>query len=271
MSTRRFWLLTAVVSVMAVTALAIIGAGIALSLGGIGIGTRAEAEPTLTATVTSTQIVTLTPGLTITDQPATSRPRAGAVATATAEAATDTPAPSGAPTSSPTTMPPSSTAPAATAVPTQAASNSDGAYTVYDDSWNIGYFLNSTRCAQGLTPLTINQALTNAALNHSIDMLTHTLLSHTGSDGSDVGRRAAAQGYPWIVIGENIAGGQESVQEAFDAWMASDSHREAILTADFSEYGLGHIYSGSSEWQHYWTLVLGSTGSAPTTCASAGF
>ena len=69
--------------------------------------------------------------------------------------------------------------------------------------------------AQGNFPavpaLAWNDALAQASLVHSDDMVALNFFSHTGSNGSSAGQRATAAGYVWSTWGENIAAGQASV------------------------------------------------------------
>lgn len=57
-------------------------------------------------------------------------------------------------------------------------------------------------------------ALFEAARAHSQDMARQRYFSHTGKDGREVAQRAVRAGYRWRGIGENIAAGQASPEEA---------------------------------------------------------
>ena len=57
-------------------------------------------------------------------------------------------------------------------------------------------------------------ALFEAARAHSQDMARQRYFSHTGKDGREVEERAVRAGYRWRGIGENIAAGQASPEEA---------------------------------------------------------
>jgi uncharacterized protein YkwD len=128
--------------------------------------------------------------------------------------------------------------------------------------------INQARCSNGLTPVTPNNNLDTAATNHSIDMAVNNFFSHTGSDGSTPLTRAVAAGYSAIQIGEVISAGQTSVNQAFNALMANDS--ATILDPELREMGLGHVSSDSSDFGHYWTLMMGTRGTTPPTCADVG-
>jgi uncharacterized protein YkwD len=76
-------------------------------------------------------------------------------------------------------------------------------------------------------------------------------MTHTGSDGSDAGDRLLRAGFDWHAWGENVAAGQTTVKQAFDAWMGSDGHRAQIL-GNFTVIGLGAAQGSSGNI--YWTL-----------------
>ncbi len=58
-----------------------------------------------------------------------------------------------------------------------------------------------------------------AAEQHSLDMASNNFFSHTGSDGSGLGDRAANANFFTFPLGENIAAGYNSVRDTVLAWM----------------------------------------------------
>ncbi len=205
------------------------------------------ASPTATASPTSTETETATATATITE-----------TATATASA-----------TSSPTATETTSATPTETATSvietaTPTPTSTPG-YTVIDNSFDVLALVNQTRCANGLTPVIVNPLLNNAATVHSIDMAINDFVDHVGSNGSTVGDRVIDQGYPWIFVGQNIAGGPTSVAAAYGSWST-----EYILDPSMREMGLGHVSNPGSSLDHYWTLVMASRGTDPITCADIG-
>jgi len=132
-----------------------------------------------------------------------------------------------------------------------------------DSSGNAGYvsqiesLINAERQSNGLSALTINSYLTNAAQNHSTDMACSNLLSHTGSDGSYVHTRIVRAGYSPSYSEEIIyAGG--GPQTAFDWWMSDKLHRDAILSTRSSEMGIGYAYTDTSAYGGYFTVDFAS-------------
>ena len=108
-------------------------------------------------------------------------------------------------------------------------------------------------------PLAWNTALADAALAHSGDMAAQRRFSHRGSDGSEAAQRATRAGYRWRLIGENIAAGQRSPQEAVEGWLASPGHCANLMNPQFSEMGAGYAVSRVRlPGFAYWTQVFGT-------------
>ena len=84
--------------------------------------------------------------------------------------------------------------------------------------------VNQIRAQRGLSKLTYNPLLRDAARAHSEDMSQNNYFSHTCSDGSTPGQRVLAAGYSWSVVGENIAAGQNNATEIVAQWSASPAH-----------------------------------------------
>lgn len=101
--------------------------------------------------------------------------------------------------------------------------------------------------------LRLNNQLSTAAQSHSQDMANNNFFDHIGSNGSTIGQRITAAGYSFSLAGENIAGGQSSVQEVFDGWMDSPGHRANMLNCSFIDTGLGYVEKPGTMWVRYWT------------------
>jgi uncharacterized protein YkwD len=101
-----------------------------------------------------------------------------------------------------------------------------------------------------------NRALGAAAQVHSSDMARQSYFSHQGKDGREVADRAMQAGYRWTGIGENIAAGQESVDQVMAGWLASPGHCANIMDRWFTE--MGSAYAVASGRGAYWTQVFGT-------------
>ena len=109
---------------------------------------------------------------------------------------------------------------------------------------------NNHRQKLGLSILTLNQALNNAAHKHSNWMFQNKKLSHfQGSVGP--GDRIRAEGYKWASYGENIASGYATPQAVFQGWLNSSGHRANIENPRSKDVGFGFVGK-------YWTADFAS-------------
>lgn len=110
--------------------------------------------------------------------------------------------------------------------------------------------INMERARMGVAPVTYNRLLEQAAQAHAQDMLTRDFFNHINPEGKTPTDRIKQQGYANInpqecrcsvswSTGENIAKGQETVVWVMNDWMNSPPHREAILSKDYDEIGVG--------------------------------
>lgn len=107
-------------------------------------------------------------------------------------------------------------------------------------------------------PLRWNQQLGQAALAHSSDMATRRYFDHQGADGSQAADRASRAGYAWRRIGENIAFGQHTPQDAVASWLGSPGHCANIMNPGFTEMGAAYgVTPQRAAGVIYWTQVFG--------------
>lgn len=122
------------------------------------------------------------------------------------------------------------------------------------EAQQVRQMLNGVRAEHGLAPVEASPRLESAAMAHAMDMAENGFFGHDGSDGSDVDARVRATGYGPCVVAENIAQGQAALTDVLGDWVTSAPHRQNILLADVTDYGLvkapGNI----------WVLVLGRDG-----------
>ncbi len=99
-------------------------------------------------------------------------------------------------------------------------------------------------------PLVWNDRLDRAAERHTADMARRGDMTHTGSDGSQASDRVTQAGYPWRLVGENIAHNQQTVSEVVEDWVQSPGHCRNLMDARYAEMG-------AAEQDLYWTQVFG--------------
>ncbi len=123
-----------------------------------------------------------------------------------------------------------------------------------------------------VAPLSWNDELYAAAYEHSSDLAQSNTFSHEGSGtSSDItgmnhggvpslfNERIEANGYvDFYTVGENIAGGQESIEEALEAWLNSPAHCTNIMNEKYKEIGVAVVSDPDSDYQIYWTQNFGS-------------
>jgi uncharacterized protein YkwD len=115
---------------------------------------------------------------------------------------------------------------------------------------------NRQRESRGLRALQHDSALDRAAELHARRMLAKGFFDHqdpAGDGPADRVKRYAKRRY--VIIGENIAAGYESVGAACREWMNSPEHRENILRSRFTRIGAGYA-SGSRHYGRYYVQVF---------------
>jgi uncharacterized protein YkwD len=118
---------------------------------------------------------------------------------------------------------------------------------------NFASLLNGMRVASDLEPLTYDDRLNSAAQKHAQDMVDNDYFSHRSLDGRTVPERIEAEGYNARGWGENIAGGQQSDQQALDAWINSPPHNALLNASTLNDFALGVAGSGS---KIRWVLLM---------------
>lgn len=121
---------------------------------------------------------------------------------------------------------------------------------------------NEFRRQNGLPPLTLNPLLTLAAQTQSQNMALQDYFDHISSTGVTPGQRATAAGYRWSRVAENIGAGYTTAAGVVQGWIDSPGHRANLLDPKVKEIGVGYFFlandTGSVNWNHYWTQVLGA-------------
>jgi uncharacterized protein YkwD len=101
-------------------------------------------------------------------------------------------------------------------------------------------------------------ALERAAAEHSQDMATHNYMDHTGRDGSTPADRVTRTGYKWKAIGENLASGILTPEDAVNGWVGSPHHCENLMSARFTQMSVAYAVNASSNGGIYWTQLFGT-------------
>src|SRR4030043_1206649 len=94
---------------------------------------------------------------------------------------------------------------------------------------------NQKRAEQGLSPLTINGQLNEAAQRKAGDMFAFNYWSHVSPSGRNPWSFFQEAGYRYLYAGENLARDFSEPKSVVDAWMDFPSHRDILLIAGFEE------------------------------------
>lgn len=100
---------------------------------------------------------------------------------------------------------------------------------------------NEKRIQVGLSPLTLDSTLSQAAQAKGADMLNKGYWAHAAPDGTQPWVFFTNFGYKYRYAGENLARDFSSAGSAVEAWMNSASHRENLLSSKYKEVGIGVI------------------------------
>jgi len=110
--------------------------------------------------------------------------------------------------------------------------------------------VNAERQKAGLAPLKINDGLTKVAQVKAKDMRDNNYFSHTSPTYGSPFDMMKEFGIAYSYAGENIAAGQKTAEDVMKGWMNSPGHRANILSANFTEIGVGFVEGGT--YGTYW-------------------
>lgn len=113
------------------------------------------------------------------------------------------------------------------------------------------------------SPLELSAALGNAAMAHSLDMVTRDYFDHGGADGSTPASRVTRAGYAWRVVGENIASGVPTPEEAVAGWLQSPGHCQNVMDPRFTDMGVAYMVNPKNPSVILWTQVFAQASSRP--------
>lgn len=103
---------------------------------------------------------------------------------------------------------------------------------------------NQQRIAEGIEPVTMNQTLAQVAALKAKDMFAKNYWAHNAPDGTTPWYFFKRAGYEYLYAGENLARGFNTADDTVKAWMASSSHRENMLSKNYTDVGFA-IEEGS--------------------------
>ena len=106
---------------------------------------------------------------------------------------------------------------------------------------------NKRRASNGIDPLVLDEKLCEYAQRHAEYMAEKRSMKHSSRS-----KLQELCGAGWV--GENIAWGQEGVEDVMSGWMWSPMHRWNILGESYKKAGFG--VKKDSEGRNYWCVVF---------------
>lgn len=97
---------------------------------------------------------------------------------------------------------------------------------------------NVKRTEGGVNALRYNSLLAQAARAKAEHMLKYDYWAHIAPDGTEPWKFFTDVGYKYRYAGENLARDFSSPSSAVDAWMASPTHKENLLSTKYTEIGV---------------------------------
>lgn len=123
---------------------------------------------------------------------------------------------------------------------------------------------NAKRAEAGLSPVTLNGALSQAAAAKASDMFANNYWAHTSPGGKTPWDFIIGAGYRYTLAGENLAKNFQTSDGVVEAWMSSPTHKANIVKSGYKEVGFA-VVNGVLNGEET-TLVVqmfGTTTSAP--------
>lgn len=100
---------------------------------------------------------------------------------------------------------------------------------------------NEKRLSAGISTLTYSPLLAAAAKAKGEDMLAKDYWAHVSPDGTQPWKFFSDVGYKYRYAGENLAKDFSSPNSTVEAWMASPSHKENLLSSKYDEIGIAVV------------------------------
>lgn len=110
---------------------------------------------------------------------------------------------------------------------------------------------NIARNHEGVPTLTLEEAVSQVAREHSRNMRDHGFFGHVNQDGQGLKQRLNAAGISYRSASENlvtVTNAPDPADVAFDLLVGSSEHEENILDPKFKQIGVGAAQSGDTYW-----------------------
>ncbi len=116
--------------------------------------------------------------------------------------------------------------------------------------------LNAYRQRHGLSTLTLNEKLNEAAQEEADAMAKAVKVSHALTPNLTLIKRLKRAGYDPVLATENIGAGYWTLAEAFSGWRDSRKHNKNMLKKGVTEMGIATQFRGDAKYKVFWSLIL---------------
>ncbi len=121
--------------------------------------------------------------------------------------------------------------------------------------------LNEHRVDAGVPPVQPDRILNQVARDYAQFMADTDCFDHTECDGKTPWDRMCEGGFEPVCrgtteAGENIAAGQWTGRDVFEAWRSSPGHNENMLRPSFRVVGIGRVEDPEGDFSPYWVNVF---------------
>lgn len=99
--------------------------------------------------------------------------------------------------------------------------------------------INKVRIDHGLSPLSLNINLNSSALAKCNDMVSKNYITHLDPDGNEPWHFFEEAGYDYLNAAENQAQYYKTAKAIVEAWVASPSHKNNLISGNYTEHGFG--------------------------------
>ena len=113
------------------------------------------------------------------------------------------------------------------------------------------------RVDHGLKPLRLDPTLMKLAAEHAQRMAAMDRMSHSLPGEGSFAHRIAAGGFQAAMAAENVAAGQKTLAQVFEAWRKSPGHNANMLLPNVSLMGIALAIQPGGRYHTYWSLELG--------------
>ncbi len=113
------------------------------------------------------------------------------------------------------------------------------------------------RVDRGLKPLKLDPTLMKLAAEHAHRMASMDRMSHSLPGEGSFGQRMAAGGFQAAMAAENVAAGQKTLADVFEAWRKSPGHNANMLIPNVSLMGIAVAVQPGGKYHTYWSLEVG--------------